>query len=197
MLIDPKILIAHGGIEKSFEKGQVIFKEEEEANYYYQISKGSVKMFNLNRDSKEFIQGIFKSGESFGEPPLFINEKYPASAAAIELSTIIRLCKLSFFKILTLYPDIQTRLLTQFAKRIYNKAITAKEIINNTPELRIMGFLKTYKKQNHNENEKILIPYTRQEIANFTGLRVETVIRTLSKMKDENKVAIINRKLVY
>jgi len=41
------------------------------------------------------------------------------------------------------------------------------------------------------------IPYTRQEIANFTGLRVETVIRYLTKMKVGKIVEINNRKLIY
>jgi CRP/FNR family transcriptional regulator len=84
-----------------------------------------------------------------------------------------------------------------FAKRIYGKATTAREIINNTPESRIMGFLNDFKKKNNREGEKIEIPYTRQEIANYTGLRVETVIRTLTKMKTKKVVQIIERKLIY
>ena len=45
--------------------------------------------------------------------------------------------------------------------------------------------------------KKELVEFTRQEIANFTGLRVETVIRELSKMSKTNKVEIINHKLYY
>ena len=84
-----------------------------------------------------------------------------------------------------------------FAKRIYSKATTAREIINNTPESRIMGFLNDFKKKNNRDGEKIEIPYTRQEIANYTGLRVETVIRTLTKMKTKKIVQIVERKLIY
>ena len=43
-----------------------------------------------------------------------------------------------------------------------------------------------------NSSKKELVPFTRQEIANFTGLRVETVIRAFSKMKEEKKIDIIN-----
>lgn len=35
------------------------------------------------------------------------------------------------------------------------------------------------------------------EIANFTGLRVETVIRTFAKMKSTNKIEIINHKIYF
>jgi len=46
-------------------------------------------------------------------------------------------------------------------------------------------------------NIKELVPFTRQEIANFTGLRVETVIRAFSKMKAEKKIDIINHKIYF
>ena len=68
-----------------------------------------------------------------------------------------------------------------------------KDIINQKPEFRIQSFLDFCKKS----NEKELIDFTRQEIANSTGLRVETVIRTLSKMHKKQIVEIINHKIYY
>ncbi|MCX6186236.1 MAG: helix-turn-helix domain-containing protein, partial [Bacteroidetes bacterium] len=82
------------------------------------------------------------------------------------------------------------------ARRIYNKTVTARELIHNTPEDKILAFLKSTKK-NMNANEKNFVNHTRQEIANLTGLRVETVIRTLKKMETEKLVCIINRKLYF
>ena len=83
------------------------------------------------------------------------------------------------------------------SQRIYNKSVTAREIINNNPEGRILAFLKSMKSRNGQATERTLVPYTRQEIANFTGLRVETVIRTLKHMEEENKVSIIDHKLWF
>lgn len=197
MLIDEDLLISWGGSEKKYDKGDFIFHEGDIARYYFQIISGHVKLFNVNNDGKEFTQGVFGKGCSFGEPPLFINEVYPSTAIATADCLIIKLSKDTFFKLLGKNPCLQRNLLDMFAMRIYNKAISSREIVNNTPEHRILGFLRTYKKRNCQENEKIPIPYTRQDIANFTGLRVETVIRTLSKMKDDRKVEIINRKLVF
>ena len=83
-------------------------------------------------------------------------------------------------------------------QRLYSKAETARELIFNTPENRIIGYLNSLRiDKSIPINKRILIDNTRQEIANFTGLRVETVIRTLKKMQKENKVEIINRKLFY
>ena len=87
------------------------------------------------------------------------------------------------------------KLLVLLANRIHSKAKTSKDIINQKPEFRILAFLSDHKKGNSNEKE--LVAFTRQEIANFTGLRVETVIRAFAKMKATNKIEIINHKIYF
>ncbi len=199
MQIDTDILITWGAVYKKYHKHENIFEEGTHPKYYHQIVEGDVKLYNTNEEGKEFIQGMFKVGESFGEPPLFIDEIYPSSAIACHESVIIRLHKDHFLKLLSEYPKIQESFNYLFAKRIYSKAITSREIVNNNPEHRILAFLDSYKKSNHLEssNAAILIPFTRQEIANYTGLRVETVIRALIKMNESGKVSIQNRKVYY
>lgn len=197
MNIDTDLLNAWGGVYKKFEKHEHVFQENEHARYYYQIVEGSVKMYNSNEAGKEYLQGIFYPGQSFGEPPIFIDEPYPASAMCLQKSIIIRVSVNNLHKIIAEYPNLMEQFVKHFARRIYNKSITAKEIVNNNPEHRITAFLDSFKKSQANIASKILIPYTRQEIANFTGLRVETVIRTLLKMQLSNKIDINNHKLYY
>ncbi|UOK42647.1 MULTISPECIES: Crp/Fnr family transcriptional regulator [Flavobacterium] len=196
MLVDIDLLFTWGAIAKEYKKGEVIFRENNQANFYYQIAEGIVRMFNANDDGKEFTQGYFYSGQSFGEPPLFINESYPSTATAFQDCTIIKLSKDKFLKILEEYPCVQKDFLNLMCQRIHSKAKTSKDIINQKPEFRIMAFLNDYKKSKKNL-EKELIPFTRQEIANFTGLRVETVIRALSKMNQCEKVEIVNHKIYF
>lgn len=191
--IDLELLLSYGAFCKEFDKGEILFYEGDEALFYYQVVEGSVKMYNANDDGKEYTQGYFSEGQSFGEPPLFIDECYPASAMAFQKAKIIKLSKDRFWEILDAFPSIQTQFLKLMARRIYNKATTSKDIINQKPEFRIQAFLDSCKKS----KEKQIIAFTRQEIANFTGLRVETVIRTLSKMNQKKVVEIINHKTYY
>lgn len=197
MQIDIDLLYSWGAVAKKYKKNEIIFDEDELANFYYQILDGSVRLFNSNDEGKEFTQGIFCKGDGFGEPPLFINETYPAKAVTIQDSTILKLSKDKFFKILDEYPSIQKYFLVLLAQKIHSKSKTSKEIINQKPEFRVIAFLNSFKKKTGNSSEKILIPYTRQEIANYTGLRVETVIRVFTQMNKNNKVEIINHKIYY
>ena len=95
-------------------------------------------------------------------------------------------------------PKIQSKILKVFAWRIYNKIVFSKNIINHKPEYRVQYFLDNLKKQqNIPPNQRLKIQYTRQEIADFTGLRVETVIRTISIMNKKKKIEIIDHKIFY
>lgn len=197
MQTDLDLLFTWGAVAKKYKKNDVIFDEGCAALFYFQIIDGNVRMYNSNNEGKEYTQGFFSSGNSFGEPPLLIDESYPTTAVAIQDSTIVKLSKDKFLRILDEYPAVQKSFLMLLAERLHAKANTTKEIINQRPEFRIHAFLDNYKKKNNPVEERILIPFTRLEIANFTGLRVETVIRTLTKMHKQAKVEIIKHKIYY
>ncbi|MDQ6530810.1 Crp/Fnr family transcriptional regulator [Flavobacterium sp. LHD-85] len=198
MHIDTDLLYTWGAVAKKIPKNSIIFFENDAAVSYYQILEGTVKMSYTNEDGKDLTVGIFNEGNSFGEPPLFIGQPYPASAIAQTDCIVLKLSKNSFFSFLEENPEMQFKILKLFAWKIYNKIVFSKNIVNHKPEYRIQYFLDNLKKQ-HNvaASIKMKIPYTRQEIADFTGLRVETVIRTLSLMSKNKKIEIIDHKLFY
>lgn len=197
MFINIDLIIAYGGIQKKYRKGDLIFLEGDQCRYYYQIVEGSIKMFNITSEGKEFTQGLFSSGESFGEPPLFINLPYTASSEATSNTTAIRLPKENFLTLLDEYPKLKNKFLLLLSHRTYNKSVVSKIIINSSPESRILSFLEYYKLKYGIQENKNLISLTRQQIADQIGLRVETVIRVLLRLKDKGKVEIRNRKLYY
>lgn len=197
MFINQDLLITFGALYKKYPKHEFIFMEGDAAKCFFQIVEGSIRMYNTNEEGKEFTQGHFGNGECFGEPPLFINEHYPATAITLTETTVLKISKENFFKLLHDYPRISYDFNVLLAQRIFNKSVTVREIVNNNPEHRIVSFLEHYKHTQNAHGYKILIPYTRQEIGNFTGLRVETVIRTMSKMQEKGLLEIRNRKVYF
>jgi CRP-like cAMP-binding protein len=191
-VIDEDILLAWGATFHKLEKGQVIFPEGNKALYYYQVSEGRIKMCNCNEDGKEFIQGIFEPGESFGEPPLFDEGTYPACAVAETNSIIIRLQKEIFLQLLKDNFYIHICFTKTLAKRLRHKSLISKEISSYGPEHRIYTLLEEYKKSHPPVSADLLqkIELTRQQIADMTGLRVETVIRTMRAMQEKGHLAI-------
>lgn len=197
MNIDNELLFSWGAVAKKYSRTEFIFYDGDPARHYFQILEGKVKIFCYNEYGKVFTYGVYAPGNSFGEAPLFIDQKYPFYAVADTDCTVLILNKDTLFRILEKYPPLQIKFLKIFAGRIFEKTNISKHIISQNPEYRIISFLKKYKSDNQMDGRPSLIPYTRQEIADFTGLRVETVIRTVRKLFDENKLEIKNRKIYF
>lgn len=177
----------------NYSKGDIIFQESERADYYYQIKTGKVYMTVMNEEGKEFTQGVFREGDGFGEPPLFIGKTYPSTAKAFKDSEIYRLPKKIFFKILKKYPKYSFELNRKLSELLYFKSRMATEISLYNPEHRILTLFRLLKTKDTPEK----IQLTRQQIANLTALRVETVIRTIKALESKEILSIENRKVFY
>jgi CRP-like cAMP-binding protein len=195
-MINHEILLARGGVISRFKKNQPIFLEGNLPLHYYQLIEGSVRMVNTNEVGKEFIQEMFLKDQSFGEPLLITEVPYAASALANEDSIIIRVSKEDFLKILDEFPGILLEFVQVFANRIHNKSIIAKEIAIYNSEHKIFTILNLYKKKNAGNNlKKFKVDISRQQIADMIGLRVETVIRTVSSLQRKDKLKIEKGKI--
>ncbi|MFL9830337.1 Crp/Fnr family transcriptional regulator [Flavobacterium sp. ARAG 55.4] len=191
------ILEAYGGIKKLFKNGELIFEEGNQPAYYYQIISGEVKMNNYNDEGKEFIQGIFHQDQCFGEPPLFINQAYPANAVAVTDCEIISITKNKFLELLKNNPEISLKIIKNLSQRLYYKSVMAAEISSQDPEHRILRLIDYSIEQFRFKKEEagFLINFTRQQLADLTGLRVETVIRAIKSLEKKGCLKIINRKV--
>ena len=83
------------------------------------------------------------------------------------------------------------------AQKLYYKAIIASEISCQEPEHRVLRFLDYLKNDIYKIEGKftLKIEYTRQQIANILGLRVETVIRVIKNLEKKKELQIIKRKV--
>lgn len=196
-MISLDLLEKYGAVKKSFDKNEIIFKEGIFPSNYFQILSGEVKMSNYNDDGREFIQGIFYKEQSFGEPPLFLNQKYPANAIAVEASEIFLLQKSNFTKLLEENPAISLKIIQNLAQRLYYKSVIAAEISTHEPEHRVLKLIDHGIAYFNFQKDKngYLINFTRQQIGDLTGLRVETVIRAIKALEKKGELKIINRKV--
>jgi CRP-like cAMP-binding protein len=196
-MIATELLEKYGALKKVFNKTAIIFEDGNLPAYYYQIVSGEVKMSNYNDDGREFIQGIFYKDQSFGEPPLFLNQNYPANAIAVEDSEILLLSKNNFMKLLEENPFVSIKIIQNLAQRLYYKSVMAAEMSTQEPEHRVLKLMDhgiAYFNFQKDENG-YLINFTRQQIGDLTGLRVETVIRTIKALEKKGVLKIINRKV--
>jgi CRP-like cAMP-binding protein len=198
MIIDINILLAWGAVYKKMERGEVIFSEDSECSYYNQLVSGIVKWVNIDDDGKEYIQTMIEPGECFGELPLFDDGLYAASAIAVEEVVLIRLRKNTFLQLIKEHNEIHFAFTKLLAKRVRFKFLLLKSIAYHAPEVRIITLLSYLKKEHKNFCANCnQLKLTRQQIADMTGLRVETVIRSMRNMHDKGDIVIERGKVFY
>lgn len=194
-MIEVDLILRSGGVLRSVSKNEVIFEATHFPTYYYQVVEGKVKMNNYSDNGKEFIQDLFTAGRSFGEAPLFVDEPYPANAIAISQGTIVQISKPLFYEMLQNYPEVSIALNRSLARRLYYRTLMAPELSSQNPEKRLLKLLLYLKKQTTASNEAFLVDLSRQQLADLTGLRVETVIRTIKSLEKQQFLNIVAGKI--
>ncbi len=190
-IIDPELLIARGATFKQVKKDEIIFQEGSHCCFYYQVFSGQVRWVNINDEGREFLQSIILEGESFGEIPLFDEGPYVSTAIATEDSTILRLSKSSFLQLIKENPDIHFNFTRMITERLRFKFMIIKEVASNGPEHCITTLFSYFKQKNRFTcSDCNRVTLTRQQIADMTGLRVETVIRAIRNLHQQGKVLI-------
>lgn len=196
-MVTEDLLLEYGARLLHYSKGDILFKEGDTPANFYQVQTGEIKMNNFNDDGKEFIQGIFTAGGSFGEPPLFIGKPYPANAEALTDAAVYMLPKEKFFTLLKANPPEHVEMTTVLAQRLYYKALMASEISSQDAEHRIIKLIDYFKELVGVAGpNSYRVNLTRQQIADLTGLRVETAIRAIKSLEKKGEVTIVDRKIL-
>jgi len=198
MIIDENLLLENGAVYRYYSAKEIIYLSGDTAHYYFQIVEGIVELNNYHEDGKEFTQNILSDGQSFGESLLFSDKKYPTNAIARTDCKILKLDKSDFLKMLVENKNLIVTLFKHLSDRLFNKYIMLFSNSSLDPVSKIKSLLDYHKEGSMSRKKySFKVPFTRQQIANLTGMRVETVIRTIKKMEQKNLIKIEGRHIMY
>jgi CRP-like cAMP-binding protein len=95
-------ILAIGAESRAFEAGQVLFTAGEAADGAYVVQRGSFTLKPERPSDSEVVAG---PGTLLGETALIAETKRPATATAREASTVMRISRAMFLKMLEGYPE--------------------------------------------------------------------------------------------
>ncbi|WP_442592086.1 Crp/Fnr family transcriptional regulator [Pedobacter sp. AW31-3R] len=176
-----------------YKKGTVIYEPEQKPRYVYFVKSGEVRMVTVNELGKEFIQGIYKPKQYFGEPALLLDRPYLAYTIASKDTELILIDKNSFLKMLEENRDFSMDLIYALSNRLFYKSMMLEELGNEQAEHRLLTLIR-YLSKDLQSGE--VLDITRQGLADRSGLRVETVIRTIKKLSDTGEIKLLNGKII-
>jgi CRP/FNR family cyclic AMP-dependent transcriptional regulator len=188
-----KVLQDQAYKQVSYKKGEVIYHPNQQPKYVYFIRSGEIRMVTVNEDNKEFIQGVFKAKQYFGEPALLLQRPYLAFTIATKDTDLVLVNREQFLQLLDNDRAFSMSLIETLSKRLFYKSMMLEELANEQAEHRLLTLLN-YLCRELETGE--LLNVTRQALADMSGLRVETVIRTMKKLASSDKIKLIRGKVV-
>ncbi len=193
-LSEPELLaLAKITMERRFEAGEIIFLEGDTPEWFYIVASGRVKAFKQTSSGREFTIAFFGPGEIFGEVAVFENKPYPASASAQSAgeTAVLGVKREDLLTFLAKQPQVALRIIGVLGERLRNAQSRLGDMAGERAVSRLAGVLLMLSSKMGSE-----LPFTRQEIADMTGMTTETTIRIMTRLKDGGIIQSTRGKII-
>ncbi len=167
------------GAPMSFARNAEIYGEGEPADYLYKVISGTVRTYKVLSDGRRQIGAFYMPGDVFG---LETADEHTFSAEAITDSKVL-VIKRSALVALAGRDNEVARQLWALTGRELSRVQDHILLLIKTAQERVAGFLLEMADRGSNGNA-LELPMSRQDIADYLGLTIETVSRTLTMLEN-------------
>ena len=181
-----------GGAAMTFERNAEIFGEEESADYVYKVLSGSVRAYKVLNDGRRQVTAFYLPGDVFG---IESGSEHSNSAEAIDKATILVVRRSSVFSTAESNTEVARHLWAITAAELRRSQNHALLLIKTAKE-RIAAFLLDMAERLAGKGF-VELPMSRQDIADYLGLTIETVSRTLTSLSEGSTIQFLaSRRIV-
>ena len=177
--------------------GEYLFRSGQELQYIYALRSGSIKLNLMDEQGNDQILGFYFPGEILGLDAID-NKRHLCSAVALETSSYCAFPYSDLSKICQSVPELQNQMFRLMSRELTHEHELLLTIGTKNAEERLATFLITLSSRFHRlgySAREIKLSMSRQEIANYLGLTIETVSRIMSRFQREELISV-NRKQV-
>jgi CRP-like cAMP-binding protein len=161
-----------------FARNTEIYGENEPADYLYKVVSGTVRTYKVLVDGRRQIGGFYLPGDMFG---LETGDEHAFSAEAITDSKVI-VIKRSAVVALAARDNEVARQMWELTGRELQRAQDRIFVLIKSAQERVAGFLLEMADR-ASAGGAVELPMSRQDIADYLGLTIETVSRTLTQLQ--------------
>lgn len=166
-----------------FDAHQTIFREAETAEYVFNVTAGTVKLYKLLPDGRRQITGFLFAGDFLG---LALNETYTYTAEAINPVAACRFPRKRLEHLFDDYPQLEKRMLGMAVDELAAAQDQMLLLGRKTAREKVASFLMMLSRRQISrgqDDNPIAVSMSRADIADYLGLTIETVSRTLTQLK--------------
>jgi CRP/FNR family transcriptional regulator, nitrogen fixation regulation protein len=173
------------GAPLPFARNAEIYGEDERAEYLYKVVRGAVRTYRVLNDGRRQIGSFLLPGDMFG---LEAGATHGTSAEAITDSVVLVIKRSAVVALAERDPEVARQMWTLTAQELGRAQNHMLLLVRNAQE-RIAAFLLEMAARVPGA-ESVDLPMSRQDIADYLGLTIETVSRTLTQLEGEAAIAL-------
>lgn len=174
--------IAEYGREIDIGTRETLFAQGAPADYVYIVTCGYAKIYSLLPDGRCMVHGFVFPGDYLG---LAMNGAYAYFAATLTPATVRRFGIHDIERLKERHSDIVKRLLCAASEELVAAQDHMVTLGRKTAVGKVASFLVMMQKKleaGHENGDRIYLPMTRSDIADYLGMSVETISRTMSRL---------------
>jgi CRP/FNR family nitrogen fixation transcriptional regulator len=166
------------GAMMAYPRNTEIFGENEPADYLYKVVSGSVRTYKILSDGRRQVGGFYLPGDIFG---LEFAEEHSLSAEAITDAKVLVVKRSALHALAGRDASVAQQLFALTGRELHRVQDRILLLIKSAQE-RVASFLLEMAERAAQKNI-IDLPMSRQDIADYLGLTIETVSRTLTALE--------------
>src|ERR1700757_2062358 len=166
------------GATMSYPRDTEIFGENEPADYLYKVVSGTVRTYKILSDGRRQVSGFYLPGDIFG---LEFTNEHTLSAEAVSDAKVLVVKRSALNALAGRDASVAQQLFALTGRELHRAQDRILLLIKNARE-RVAGFLLEMAERAAQKN-LIALPMSRQDIADYLGLTIETVSRTPTSLE--------------
>src|SRR5581483_9968586 len=173
------------GATMPFARNAEIYGENEPADYLYKVVSGAVRTYKVLADGRRQIGAFYLPGDVFG---LETGDEHAFSAEAVTDAKILVVKRSTLVTLAGRDCEVARQLWTITGRELRRVQDHILLLIKTAKE-RVVGFLLEMAGRSPSSNQ-IELPMSRQDIADYLGLTIETVSRTLTDLENTGAIEL-------
>jgi len=173
------------GAPMSFARNTEIYGDNEPAEYLYKVISGTVRIYKVLTDGRRQICAFCLPGDIFG---LEVGDEHAFSAEAITDAKILVVKRSAVVALAERDNDVARQLWAVTSRELHQLQDHIMLLVKTAQE-RVAGFLLQMAERTCTGNA-VELPMSRQDIADYLGLTIETVSRTLTQLENAATIEV-------
>jgi CRP/FNR family transcriptional regulator len=174
---------------RGFERGEMLFWEGDSCAGLHIIEEGSVKLYRISPQGRQYIVRVLQEGETCNEVPAFDGGTNPVNVETLEKSKVWVINDETLRSLVKAYPDFALKVLSNFGKNLRGLVRMVSEMAFYQVTNRLARLISELPVDDSRP------PWTQEQLAAQLGTVREVVARSLKELERSGAIRIEERRI--